>query len=344
MKLGFKISGDFITEHLRNLYLEEDFNKAYRSFVDTFGIEDNSFLISILKGEKCFVGINEFELIDETKDMSEYFEMCEYRYGNIFKFDGEYYKLIGKAKFTIDGEAYERTVDYFLNAKTKYNESVLYKDFSYTFDELRAYYIFDLDLDADIVKLYKNEIYGFKRITYQIPFFIETYSKIDNVSIIDTIIYEEQYNVRKEEIKNLELLTPSTVKAEIIKRSNNKFVDLVYMYNNEEKTLKIPEKPFHLWCISTSHFIDEYSTKYKILHIIEQDELGNIYHCVLPSGMKMLNDSEYHSDWIAGAGLSLNEWYTETANEDSEYYAIESAAYDYMFNFMLKLKKKYNID
>jgi hypothetical protein len=62
---------------------------------------------------------------------------------------------------------------------------------------------------------------------------------------------------------------------------------------------------------------------------------------VLPSGMKMMNDNQYHSDWIIGAGLNLDDWYGYSSDKNHEYYQIDSAVYEYMFNYVIEMRKKY---
>lgn len=66
MNLHFSVHGDFLTDHIRNLVEEGSIKKAWDTFATLTDNED--IFRDIVKGRKCFEGINEFELISCQKE------------------------------------------------------------------------------------------------------------------------------------------------------------------------------------------------------------------------------------------------------------------------------------
>lgn len=77
-----------------------------------------------------------------------------------------------------------------------------------------------------------------------------------------------------------------SLKAKIIKQAGDDW----YEFKSGDKTIRVPRAPFIHWCLSRTsgaHLAPKWKT-------------------VSPSGLKMMNDDPYHSDWIIGAGLELD--------------------------------------
>lgn len=337
MKLSFEISGDFITEHLRSCFLERDFNSVCQMYEDTFGNLNLEVLISILKCENKFEGINELFLKEDNvlfEENVEYLNEIDHRYNNLYKdHDGFYYRGLYKVVLITDGVSSKYAKREFNKNDLRYNEEINLDGKFYSFDELRVLYICD-NFNCKVLK-YKNEFYLLENIEYQIPYWFKSYTDIKKYiehnkkkfHIINDITEQEyirnKYNIINDE-PNLE-----DIKNKILEKCKS-FIKLEYEINGEKHFIDIPEEPFILWGL-----------RYKKRYFIDNE----IYTWapICKSGYKMINDDPYHSDWIIGANLDIENYY-ELVDTNPIYKAINDAAWQKAFDISLDLTTKYNLD
>lgn len=89
--MHFSIEGEYFTNLLRDIFIEEGFGKAHEIFKKSFDGLSIEFLVDILKGEKKFEGINEFDFVDDEPS-EEYLNGLNYTYGCLLKDGKSYYR------------------------------------------------------------------------------------------------------------------------------------------------------------------------------------------------------------------------------------------------------------
>lgn len=106
----------------------------------------------------------------------------------------------------------------------------------------------------------------------------------------------------KEQDKNL--TSVEVYREAIMQQAGDDFIDLTYtpygqriegtdeFTNPEPITLKVPRAPFEQW----------------VMWRTDGAHLAAPWKKVSPPGLKMLGDDPYHTDWILGAGLALDDW------------------------------------
>lgn len=80
----------------------------------------------------------------------------------------------------------------------------------------------------------------------------------------------------------------------IEKQAGDDYFDLVLTDHDDKvlKTIKVPTAPFIQWALGRGRW----------------QHLAPPWKAVCPSGMKMINDDPYHTDWMVGAGLDPQDW------------------------------------
>ena len=95
-KLFFSISGEFVTKAARDFVVEDRWEHALELLHDNIQGSSYDIAVSILKGEKCFAGVNEeMDLYeeDQTKpEVQDYIKHLKYKYTGICKFDNKYWR------------------------------------------------------------------------------------------------------------------------------------------------------------------------------------------------------------------------------------------------------------
>lgn len=92
IKVCFKISGEFITHHSRNLLLEGNWESAIRFLKDSFDDQmDYDLIIKILSGELELIGDSSVGVsINENKDL-KYIDQINKMYGYYLKIGQDWY-------------------------------------------------------------------------------------------------------------------------------------------------------------------------------------------------------------------------------------------------------------
>ena len=95
--------------------------------------------------------------------------------------------------------------------------------------------------------------------------------------------------ITKMEINNQDL------KKQILKKNNNVFIE----FNVNGKHYNVPYYPFTIWLYSR---IFNYFNKIKILKGIYGEPVSK-------QNIKMKKDCPYHTDWLIGAGIKVEDFY-----------------------------------
>ena len=130
------------------------------------------------------------------------------------------------------------------------------------------------------------------------------------------------------------------LRKEILKKAGNDFINIPYVFEGKEKKISIPRAPFHYWIVESRRGIGDFVNKLfdKLL-----EEEGDFWEPVSYSGLKMINDSPFHSDWVIAIGYDPEEWYAQVAVEP-ELIAIDEAISDYVYDFSIALDNKVRED
>ncbi len=78
----FKIDGEWLTEHARNLVREGRWDHAMRTLVEGLHGMTNDIAITILKGDAKLVGVNDVDLVDD--DDTEYKAQLDWHFAGVF--------------------------------------------------------------------------------------------------------------------------------------------------------------------------------------------------------------------------------------------------------------------
>jgi hypothetical protein len=93
MKVMFKISGEFITKHARDLVREDRWEDALHLLKDCVVGADYEIAVSVLTGQQRFEGINTLTLEDEDSLVREQWQKdLSYHFGGIVKDGGNYWR------------------------------------------------------------------------------------------------------------------------------------------------------------------------------------------------------------------------------------------------------------
>lgn len=79
-------------------------------------------------------------------------------------------------------------------------------------------------------------------------------------------------------------------RAQILEQAGGDFMDLTWEEDGETHTVQVPRAPFENWSVWRT----------------DGAKLAKPWNTVCPSGLKMMNDDPYHTDWLVGAGLPLD--------------------------------------
>jgi len=88
----FSITGEFVTEHARDLVMEESWAGAIRFLKDSLIGFTYDQAISVLSGEMCLIGTNDLNLKKDTTPKNEYLKQLDYLYGSFVKVSGKWYR------------------------------------------------------------------------------------------------------------------------------------------------------------------------------------------------------------------------------------------------------------
>lgn len=331
------ISGEYITNHYREMALQGDYLDAIEGLKDALIGMTSEQAINVLTGNYKIIGDSSDDSVAMVPD-NEFQQLKDiyYQYYDKYVFkDGDVYELkslsfdIGSANVwgaSNEFNAWKSTTfkdgevirDMDANGLAIYFGSLTGDENFHTIEELNGcgvlcnWEIVDLRLDNIPNHLTKN-IHTSKA-------FLNSYQNGD----IEVMQFDES-RAKTENVLN-EFERRKRFKAKMLKQSEEVELSIDQIYNkiweqNGSETVilegyKIPAKPFHAWCLNRS---------YKLYHFIKWCNVSK-------SGYKMPEDDPTHTDWVIGAGIEPSEFY-------ANFQHLNTSAYDYRFDYISKLTK-----
>ena len=304
-ELFFSITGEFITNHFRQLCLEEKYDKAINGLKDSLIGISLDIVISVLKGDKRFSGTDEVFLEDET-DFSYKEELLK-KFSSYFFYENQFYKVVSRINTIKKGE------NYILHRARLYDPKLD----NYIFHENELYTLHKVKeppfwLIEDIKKNQKIEA----PITYGVDMSqveLEQNQRDILLSIIDLQIernllcspedkeylieenffYEELY-YRNMIAEKLEIQMVENLRQKVIKQAEQNG-GFIIMKSEQGKIYRVPKNPFLIW--ASGHSISN----------LKADNVN--WEPVFPQGFKLRSDNPYHTDFVMGSGVQPFEAY-----------------------------------
>ena len=92
-RIGFSISGDFLTSQARDFVLDNDWDRGLSFLMDSLVGITMEQCQSILDGSKKLIGINDLDMVDETEEEKEkYLKKLDFLFAGIVKDGNQYFK------------------------------------------------------------------------------------------------------------------------------------------------------------------------------------------------------------------------------------------------------------
>lgn len=368
----FTVHGNYMTNFFRDLFLEEGYQKVYDAFNQSFCDDiPVKYLNDLLDCKGKFEGVNNFEYLEDSWDANpDYKRNYEYTFAGVIYHNKKYYRPYAivrswiQADFSYAAAAWDgcpwREPHYFVPLKREctfnevrsyYNVSHYGEDFEvftdnhtvYIFEELgfdmphwmcsRFKRSFKASLDEFLERgCYLISIDPVKELSEQEQFVEKSMRKMEteaclNADQADFVIHNREF---REDFARKYVL--KTYKDKILEQNGDDWIEITYSVDDKEKTVKIPAKPFHQWCIGSGRMIEVPDWEENVKKITPWDTVS-------PPSVKMQNDNIFHTDWVIGAGYDPEEWYDNVRN-DPEFEALDSAVWRYSFDFTVSLKEK----
>jgi len=307
---SFKISGEFITKHHRNLVLEGSWIRALKSLSDTLAGMTYDYDVELLSGKIKLIGTSGTKkgiesAKEDPKDVVDYLKAVRYFYGGAFRKSGDvWYKpyaiVTNFGKYDAKNVHFDRNNSHSLRA-LHYANSVRDISYSLVVPETPA-----MHCETLFQKVTAPPVWLSMPKTPQEA--VDEYLKIERR--LDERGHRQKYGYLENSIKIAALKIPqhidreseklredridkemSELKNKIIAKAekNGGFFDLIVKYpkKKEEKIYKIPYIPFKAWVLG------DY----------------DMWNPICPTGLKMSNDDALHSDWVVGAGIDIDKLY-----------------------------------
>lgn len=302
--LTFSITGEFLTNHYRDLVKEGSWRVAAEnlkaSLFQEIDEETNRMstdtVFDILSGKKRLEGENQVFIEDEEpgveEELFQKFVDSNYRLSKTIKYESNYYMLA-----------------LILDTALEDCDKTLLRDRVHLYLKGKEY-----------ISLYNSEgtLCVFSRISCDIPFWYENKFSTENIDYLtidnneDNLAsnsdfsdllrddeidsYEYEIEVESRGIKRKKDATLHYRKL-IIAQAEKKYGFVNITVDGED--FSIPKAPFYNWYNSKPFAPKD--------HTYEWEE-------ICPVGFKMRNDNPTHSDWMIGAGIDSKRFY-----KDSEY-------------------------
>lgn len=354
-QVGFRIEGEFVTEHFRAIVREGNWRSAFEGLKESLiGITDE-YVNAILSGQGKLVGTNSVEYVeDDIYEDKEWLENQYYFYfDNVVKIRGDFYKKY----------AYVESLN-LSDCQKALEENDLYSfpiniggnDYISEFNRMRAKTYCENSTDEVLYSDSHNAWVLLKKVTVDYPFWLE---KEEIEQLLSKSLFNE-YKLTQKDIEELEELKNKLMNEQILtnnirslKEGNNSSDSMLDNYlsnlkesdefdNNKEKykeritnqankkggwlTLKdtknkieykIPKNPFLRWCLTNNQAYDNID-----------------WNCISPRGVKTGMDDPNHTDWYIFTGLEISETY----NSDNDFFSKMRSLYAKKysnFNFVI---------
>lgn len=319
----FVITGEFLTDHARNLVLDERFNDAVNTLQELEGIELNQ-IILILNGDYELTGDSDqgigFEE-DNSEESKKYKEHLRKNFAGIFKKSEKYYKpykwisnygpadmyasnatVMSYSPLSTNRNPEGATISRALHYGDPFNDHACIIKNKYFDGTSSAVVLFKKVVTPPFfIKTFINEADAFENYieifgTLYKDGFHQTYGDsyqnfFDDPDYNAKKLKESTKNsVLKKEVERLEKENKDLEenilkwKEEIVEQAKSKGGFIKFQFSKVR--YKIPKNPFIKWSCKKS--------------TVDWD-------CIAPQGLKMLNDDPYHTDWMIGAGFDITE-------------------------------------
>lgn len=333
-KISFTITGDFLTSMSRNWVLEERWDDSVKWLKDSLeGIRYDD-IVDILSGKFRLTGNSKIGIDLEEEEAivkAKYEKGCKFLYEGIYKESEKYYRPYAVVTDYGQADLFKGEADYWNRGKRIikgrekfYMRSIKDISFILKYRDKNYNILWELvdkppfwltthqepqkALDEYLEHHHNLEVTGYS--TWYPPENTSNKSKSNvpkKVSVKTTFkkeILKEKASEEKifeEKIKEIkeQVLEHSTSSLDL------KVDDVIY---------KVPKEPFICWALLRT------SGAY----------LAPKWHPFSPSGLKMYGDDSYHTDWLIGAGISLDDYPNK---------ALDDAAYDLLYDIQNQILK-----
>lgn len=336
-QVGFRIEGEFVTEHFRAIVREGNWRSAFEGLKESLiGITDE-YVNAILSGQGKLVGTNSVEYVEDDiyKDKEWLKNQYYFYFDNVVRIEKDFYKpyaYVESLNITDCQKALEENDLYSFPVNTGGN------DYISEFNRMRAKTYCENSTDEVFYSNNHNAWVLLKKVTIDYPFWLEK-EEVEQL-LAENLL--KTYGLTQKDVEELEELNNKLMEEQIstnnirslkgkMSPSNNLLDDYINnqkesnkFHNNKEKykekiakqadekggwlTLKdtknqteykIPKNPFLRWCLTNN----------PAYHNID-------WNCVSPRGVKTGMDDPNHTDWYIFTGLEIGESYNNNKAND----------------------------
>jgi hypothetical protein len=329
-KLQWVITGEFITRMARDWVLERRWDESIKWLRDSLEGIDYGHIMSILSGEAKLVGDSTTNIFLEKEDLKvgeSYKKDYMFLYCGIYKEQENHYQpyavVTDYGEHDIWGAHFEYS-GIFNSGVYSHNREMFYATNQKTDKSFLLYYNNNVDVPHKLKTLWK--------LVDKPPLWVNCHSEPQE-ALDEYLHYHNGLEIRGYSVWSLansapfssKLLPPKKYEKqkqeEIIKEEEQYQKQIRELHTQivnqtkswislhvKEKEFYIPREPFEHWALKrTSGY-----------------HLAPEWQVVSPSGMKMYCDDPYHTDWVIGAGISLDDVYSHKNQE------LENAIYNLM--------------
>jgi len=332
----FKISGEFVTNHGRNLVLEGSWNKALTYIFNSLEGMTYDYVINLLSGKNKLIGMSGteegIELIDENpEDVIKYLEDVRYFYGGAYCRVGDdwyrpyaivtsYGEYDARSVGTIDADNSSRRSLHYADSVHDISSSVVVPGTGTVHCSALFAKVVPPPVWLSVPKTPQEAVDEYLKLGRYLEErgHIKKYSYVEN-NLKTAVLKIPQWANNEEDEKARCARVEKEIqelKKKIIAKAEKSggFFDLVVKYpKNKENVYKIPYLPFKAWALG------DY----------------DIWDAVCPSGLKMSNDNNFHSDWVVGAGIDIDLLYGYSYKRDD-------CLSDAIWNKRIAMEKEFN--
>jgi phosphohistidine swiveling domain-containing protein len=353
----FKIDGEWLTEHSRNLVLEGRVDHAFKTLTDGLDGFGYDHAVALLRGDTKLVGVNDLELEDD--DATEYKSKLKWMYGGVFvTSSGKHFRPYAVvtswgAKDIVDNASPipNRYGSEITNPQFKSARASFLRDGRFYADDPQNDIVRHVNIRTGQMSKERNLPLGegeavLCRQVDNFPYMLMNNCGMDAVNAaiqelfvvgrtldergacdddpppsVKTTLFDAESSLkaaRNDEVRRANV-------AAVLESMNNKTVE-------EYRKIILEQAAGDLFDLTFENRAGESVTvsiprapfENWALWRTNATKLAKPWNKVSRSGMKMQGDDPYHTDWMIGAGLDLN------AMHDEENFA--SVAYEAMWN------------
>jgi phosphohistidine swiveling domain-containing protein len=335
----FSIEGEYLTEISRQRVIEGRWDHAFKILFEGLEGISESQVFSILRGDSKLIGANDVDLVED--DDTKHKKALHYAYGGCYvTSEGRYMRPYAVVTswgpddydFKMGRTSAGSDVVYRKSIGSRDPKNYASRSLFYANDPSRDL-LRHVPLPKDYVGLRESVFFSEYDVLFEdvinFPAMLVPYAPVNDAAgaMIDFLStgrrlserghsqeYRDQIGERPTTPKNmlLEKIDDQQAEAivavpaqrfseqievyrkEILEQAGDDFIEMTYE-DDGEKTLRIPRAPFEHWALESQHRQNGYT-------------FAAPWNVVCPSGLKMMNDDPYHSDWVIGAGLEPSDW------------------------------------